>query len=91
MESVTLAQILSHAPGVDLKGNTYETAKGHRLSFYIGRSGQAMVLSDILKVQLHDGFVQLERKKADGVLYFDVSVIHGVAIRPPEDVRAGFE
>lgn len=90
MEHVTLAQILAHAPGVELKGNTYETAKGHRLSFYIGRGGQAMVLSDILKVELQEGFVRLERKKGDGVLYFDVTVVQGVAVRPPDDVKAGF-
>lgn len=90
MEAVTLGNILAHASGVDLKGNIYETAEGHRLSFYIGRGGQAMVLSDILKVELHEGFVRLERRQADGTLYFELSVVHGVAIRRPEDSKAGF-
>ena len=91
MEAVTLGQILSHASGVELKGTTYETAAGHRLSFYIGAGDQAMVLSGIVKVELHQGFVRLERKPGDGTLYFELSVVHGVAIRPPDDAtKAGF-
>ncbi len=89
MDRSTLAGILDHAEGISGSDHDYSVAEGHRLAFYLGRPGQAMILGEVLSVQLHQGFVQLDRKSDEGSVYVDYDAIHGLAVRPSVG-RAGF-
>lgn len=93
MDRSTLARILEEADGVTGKDSVFETSAGHQLSFYLGQPGQAMVLGEILKVHLHQGYVQLDRKPTEGSVFLDYEAVHGLALRPPDEVsgrRPGF-
>ena len=93
MDRSTLTRILEEAGGIRGSGAAFEPSEGHELSFYLGPPGRAMVLGGVRAVHLHQGYVQLDRKPTEGSLYLDYEAIHGVAIRPPDDVsgrRPGF-
>lgn len=93
MDRSTLTRILEEADGITSSGSVFEPSEGHRLSFYLGEPGRAMVLGEVRAVHLHQGYVQLDRKPTDGSLFFDYEAIHGLALRPPDEIsgrRPGF-
>ncbi len=87
MDRSTLARILEEADGITGKESVFEASSGHQLSFYLGQPGQALVLTEILKVHLHQGYVQLDRKPTEGSVFLDYEAVHGLALRPPDEVR----
>jgi hypothetical protein len=93
MERSTLARILTQATGVKGDAETWETEEGHRLTFYIGQAGQAMVVGNVAKVRFDEGFVQLSRPGRDGDLFITYELVHGLSVVLPEEKsgrRAGF-
>ncbi|MCB9619527.1 MAG: hypothetical protein H6724_08775 [Sandaracinus sp.] len=93
MERSTLARILTQATGVKGDADTWEAEEGHRLTFYIGQAGQAMVVANVAKVRFDEGFLQLTRVGRDGELFVAYEVVHGLGVVLPEDKagrRAGF-
>ncbi len=93
MERTTLAHILTQATGVKGDADTWEAEEGHRLTFYLGQAGQAMVVSNVAKVRFDEGFLQLTRVGRDGELFLTYDAVHGVGVVLPEEKagrRAGF-
>lgn len=93
MERMVLAEILGNAPGVEREGDAFKTASGHRLSFYVGQPGQAMVIGDVVTCQLQDSYLELVTRETGATIYLAYDAIHGLSRRPPdpkEERRAGF-
>jgi hypothetical protein len=93
MERSTLARILTQATGVKGNADTWETEEGHRLTFYIGQAGQAMVVANVAKVRFDEDYLQLSRTGRDGELFITYDLVHGLGVVLPEDKsgrRAGF-
>ncbi|HJL06227.1 MAG TPA: hypothetical protein RMH85_20560 [Polyangiaceae bacterium LLY-WYZ-15_(1-7)] len=92
MEASTLAHILGAAPGITETKGTFEVEEGHRVTFYLGQPGQAMIVRGIVRVRLEDEYVHLGRE-GDGELFLTYGAVHGVGVQPPEEAakrRAGF-
>lgn len=91
MDRTLLTQILGSTPGVQKTDRGYIVADEHRASIYLGRSGQATILADLVRIALHEGYLEAEAK--DRTLHYVLyEPVMGVAIRRPrEDVgRTGF-
>ena len=95
MNRSTLENILDRASGVTRAKNAseFEVGEGHRVTFYLGRPGQAMEISDLQRAKLHDDFVELTGNESETVTFVDYEAIHAVAAKPPKGDakrRAGF-
>ncbi|MFK7998078.1 MAG: hypothetical protein AB8H86_00725 [Polyangiales bacterium] len=96
MESGTLKNALARLVSKNalaLQGDEYGSVEGHRLSFYLGRPGQAMVLGPIESVELADDLVILTRTSDSSTLLIAYDAVHGVASTPVEaksERRTGF-
>ncbi|MEM7449709.1 MAG: hypothetical protein AAF355_15850 [Myxococcota bacterium] len=93
MDRATLLKMLEVTPGLTLSKEAIHVAEKHRLSFYLGQPGQAMVISDVLQATLYDSFLSLVRREDGAVLSVLYEAIHGLAVRPPkpkEERRPGF-
>ena len=91
MDRTLLKQILDAAPGLQLTDKGYVAADEHRASIYLGKGGQATLVTDLVRIQLHDSHIEAEAK--DRTLHFVVyEPVAGVTLRRPrEDVpRTGF-
>ena len=96
MNRKTLERILDRAEGTSSsKGEDAEFAisEEHRLTFYLGRPGQAMEISNVSTVRLEEGHVELTSRDGDTVSFIEYDALHAVrATRPSEDKshRTGF-
>ncbi|MCA9578762.1 MAG: hypothetical protein R3B40_01705 [Polyangiales bacterium] len=96
MNRSTLENILDRASGVTRatkNGSEFEVEEGHRVTFYLGRPGQAMEISDVQRCQLHDDFVELASGESETVTFVEYDAIHALAAKPPKGDakrRAGF-
>lgn len=93
MDKAILRSILGQAQGVTADGSAYEVAEKHRLTFYIGRPGQAMVVSDVASCRLEDHFVAIVSRESGATIYVEYETIHALSDRPPApdlSRRAGF-
>lgn len=94
MTRQTLAKILEAAEGIAAAdGGRYEVADKHRVTFYIGRPGQAMAVSEVAACALEDDFVRVVTREHGTSLFVEYDAVHAVADRPPKDReerRAGF-
>lgn len=93
MERSTLARILSSAAGVTAaKEDRYEVAEGHKLSFYLGEVGEAMIVRDVATCVNGEHFVTLVHRE-DGVsLFVEHAMIRAIAATPSKSSgrRPGF-
>jgi hypothetical protein len=92
MDRDTLLRILTHAPGLTGNEPRFEVAEDHRVTFYIGRPGRAMEVTDARAVLVESDFVAFDRG-TEGAFYVAAADINGVASRPTEaksERRAGF-
>ena len=83
--------MLLKAPGVERKEDGFAIGEEHRASLYIGAAGQTTSVTEVVRVALYDGFVEVEVR--DRTRHFvPYEPILGLAVRPPrEDVpRTGF-
>ena len=70
MDRTTLGRILESADGVlTAKGDRYEVAEGHRISFYLGDVGEAMIVRDVATCVNGEHFVTLVHRE-DSVSLF---------------------
>ncbi|MEM9189207.1 MAG: hypothetical protein AAGF12_08530 [Myxococcota bacterium] len=86
-------QILTEADGVSGKGDQFSAAEGHRLQFYLGQPGQAMVLRQVTECTLADSFAALKTKEPTGELFIDYEAVHAIGTqqeKEPEARRTGF-
>ncbi|MBX3250826.1 MAG: hypothetical protein KF901_26850 [Myxococcales bacterium] len=93
MERSTLARILTQATGVKGEADTWQTEEDHRLTFYLGQPGQAMIVANVAKVRFDEEFIQLTRVGRDGELFVTYDAVHGLGVVLPEGERgrrAGF-
>ncbi len=91
MERSLLQQILSTAPGVQSTDGKFVLADEHRASIYLGQSGPATQLADIVQLTLHDHHVEAEAK--DRTLHFvRYEPILALSLRRPRQdfPRTGF-
>lgn len=91
MDRTLLTQILDATPGFSKTPEGYLAADEHRASIYLGKTGQATLLTDIVRIALHDTHLEAEAK--DRTLHFVVyEPVLGLSLRRPrEDVpRTGF-
>jgi hypothetical protein len=93
MNRSTLESILDRVGGVKKKGSEFEVEEGHRVTFYLGRPGQAMEISDLQRCVLHDEYVELASGESETTTYAEYDAIHALAAKPPKGDarrRAGF-
>ena len=99
MNRTTLERILDHAEGISRENGGSKDAsefgiqEGHRVTFYLGRPGQAMEISDVSQCVLHEDFVEVSERESDNTSYIEYDAIHAVAAKPPKGEarrRAGF-
>ncbi len=89
----TLASILARADGVTLTDGRFEVGEKHHLSVYVGQPGQAMVMSDIAKGELVEGFLEIVTRETRTKSFLAYDAVHAVSTRPPDEEekrRAGF-
>ncbi len=87
----TLLQRILESAGAKKSDKGFLLADEHRASIYLGRGGQATMLADLVRIDLHEDHVGAEAK--DRTLHFVLyEPILGVSVRRPrEDVpRTGF-
>jgi hypothetical protein len=92
MQRDVLQKILQTATGILDKGGVFIAPSEHRVTFYIGREGRGVVVSEVEEVRLHDAFAQIVGHDA-GEVYAEYSEITAVSVKAPKgDVkpRAGF-
>lgn len=75
--------MLEAATGVDTNDDAYSVQDGYSLSFYIGEPGQAMEVSEVSEIRLHDTFCEAASREHHSVYFVEYSSLHGVCIRPP--------
>ena len=93
MEASTLARILDAADGVTGGDSKYEVDENHRVTFYLGRPGQAMEARDVEAIAVSEGFIALTRRDEEGVLYAPTAEVAAVSVRRAktgEGRRTGF-
>ncbi len=93
MEANTLAKILDAADGVTGGAERYEVAEDHRVTFYLGKPGQAMEARDVATIAVGDGFLALTRRDEEGTLYAPLTEVAAVSVRKAktdEGRRTGF-
>jgi len=92
MERALLETILDATNGIDRgEGSTFEIEEEHRGSLYIGGENATTVLNDLVRITLHDAYVEAEAKNRTlhCVVY---GPIFGLAVKRPRDdgPRTGF-
>ena len=93
MTRETLAKMLEATAGVAEEKGTWEVADEHRVTFYVGQPGQAMSLSDVKSLRLHDGFLEVVMREHGTSVFVSDEDVAGFANRPlktKEARRAGF-
>lgn len=93
MERATFEAMLGAAEGVARDDNRYSVEDEYGLSLYIGQPGQAMEVSEVENVTLHDAFVEAVSREHHTVYFVEYSSLHGLCVRPPSGGggrRAGF-
>lgn len=93
MERPTLEAMLEAAIGVARKGDVYTVAEDHGMSVYIGEPGQAMEVSEVVELKLHDAFCEATSREHHAVYFVEYRSLHGLCLRPPSGGgarRAGF-
>lgn len=96
MNRSTLENILDRASGVtraEKNGSEFGVEEGHRVTFYLGRPGQAMGISDVQRCRLHDDYVELFSGETETVTFVEYEAIHALSAKPPKGEpgrRAGF-
>lgn len=93
MDRTTLGRILESADGVlTAKGDRYEVAEGHRISFYLGDVGEAMIVRDVATCVNGEHFVTLVHREDSVSLFVEHSLIRAVAATPSKSGgrRPGF-
>ena len=73
-------------------GERFEIQEGHRVTFYIGRPGQAMQIEDIGALQLLETHLELASKDGASTSYLQFDALHAVKATASErsSRRAGF-
>ena len=85
--------MLEAADGVERRGDEYGVAEGYSLSVYIGEPGQAMEVSEIVKLKLGQAFLEAMSREHNSTYFVEYSSLHGLCVRPPSGGggrRAGF-
>jgi len=92
MERDTIERMLSRAEGVEVKGDTFEIAEGHGLTFYLGGPGDAMAVREIRSGAFDSDFLVLVTEEGERV-YSTYATITALAQKAPRNApsrRAGF-
>lgn len=86
MERTLVAKILDDVSGVSKGDEGYELPKEHHAALFIGVDGASTVLADLVRVKLHDDFVEAEAKDRTihAVSYDAVRI---VSVRRPRDKK----
>ncbi|MEM6959851.1 MAG: hypothetical protein AAF411_17480 [Myxococcota bacterium] len=96
MEASTLSaamDVLAERGGLSKDGTNYRCGSDHRLSFYIGQPGHAMVLKTVETADLQGSYAVLDMREEKGTMVVDVDAVHAVALgpaKPGDDRKAGF-
>ncbi len=93
MDRKTLAEILSHAPGIEHAKSRYEVAEDHRVTFYLGQLGRAMAVGEVAACVLDDAFIEIILREDGATLWVDYDTVTAVAdrtSRPAAERRPGF-
>lgn len=93
MDRKTLTEILGRAPGVKHAKNRYEVSKDHRLTFYLGQPGRAMVVPDVASCALEETYLEIQSRDDGAVFFAMFDAVEAIAVRPssaPAEKRTGF-
>lgn len=91
MDRTLFKTILDATPGLQETDQGYVAADEHRASIYLGTGGSATILTDLVRIRLHDTHVEAEAK--DRTLHFlTYEPVLGLSIRRPRESvgRTGF-
>ena len=92
MERKTIQDILDSSPGMEAGDDGYTVADEHLASIYLGSRGAATVVSELVRIQLREGWIEAEAK--DRTLHYLVyETVTALSVRRPRDpdkARTGF-
>lgn len=83
MERPTLEAMLEAAAGIEREGDHYETAEGYRVSLYVGEPGRGMQVSEVIRLELRDAYVEATSDEHHEVYYLEYSNLHGFSVKAP--------
>ena len=83
-----LTAILGRSSSVDESKKAFDTKDGHELSFYLGTSGQAMVVGEIKRVVLEPNHVELSASERRTFFVPYESVISVMAKAPRSETES---
>ncbi len=91
MERALLQKILERSSGIGAADGGFACEEDHRASLYLGLPGGTTVLSELVRITLHDDCVEAE-SRTNSVHYVAYDPIAGLTVhRPPKDHgRTGF-
>ncbi|MEC7525074.1 MAG: hypothetical protein VYE22_34650 [Myxococcota bacterium] len=88
MDRKLLADILDKSSGLDKKGEDYLAADEHRASVYLGGSSSTTVLTEIVRLTLHETHLEAEAKDRT-IHYVTYEPVFGLAVRGPRESGPG--
>ncbi|HJL18884.1 MAG TPA: hypothetical protein RMH99_24690 [Sandaracinaceae bacterium LLY-WYZ-13_1] len=91
MDRALIETILAGTSGLEKSDTGFQAADEHRASIYLGGSASTTVLSDLVRIQLHETHLEAEAK--DRTLHFvTYDPILGLQVRRPREdgPRTGF-
>lgn len=83
MERPTLEAMLDAAAGIEREGDHYETAEGYRVSLFVGQPGRGMQVSEVIRVDLRDTYVEATSGEHNAVYFLEYSSLHGLSVKAP--------
>ncbi len=92
MERSLLEKILDATETAEKGDSGYQVADEHRASLYIGATGATTILGDLVRIQLHDEYIECEAKDRT-VHCVQYEPVFGVSLRRPREQqgqRTGF-
>ena len=88
MERETLVTILKRAAHEEEAGKRYTPEEEQELNFYLGRPGNAMVVTHVLSVSLFDSHLEVEARDK-GTVYTGYDSVHAVLTAPRSAGKSG--
>jgi len=89
MEKNVLLEMLTEASSKKAKGNVFEFSEQDKASFLVAADGSIMVIEDVSRIDLKEGYV-IVRAGKDDVLLLALERIMGLKLQRSKREGAGF-
>jgi hypothetical protein len=83
MKKETLLTIVEKAAVFTKDGECYRSQSGHNIALYLGEPGNAMVISGVQAVTVHDEYLEISAKPAT-TFFVSFEAVHAVSVKQEE-------